>query len=162
MLPMIRKGATPPALDLRRTVIDAPAIGGQVTIRELLRPEYLAAERAAITEPPPDTPTHHPTTGARLLYRNADRWHAHLVAAGAIDPDSGDPLWSADEILRWPNRDGLWSGLDAAAPGDIPRLAQAILDLSEVGPEAIKSEGPSPAAAGPAGPDHGGDEQPGA
>lgn len=63
---------------------------------------------------------------------DADRWHAALLAASWIDPATGRSITTREEIMQWPNRAGL---RDEAA-----RLAQAALDLSEVGNDHLKKE----------------------
>lgn len=67
---------------------------------------------------------------------NSDLWHLAIIAFGVVDED-GAPLFTFDELR-------------ALAEGDDPplrpmaaqQLAQEILDLSEVGPEWLKSGGP--------------------
>lgn len=76
--------------------------------------------------------------GAAETATDADRWNAALLAVGMVDGESGKPLFSRDEIIQWPNRGALWS--------EVLRLAQAILDLSEVGQSHLKSGDPAPAA----------------
>lgn len=133
----LSKDAILSALERREAVVDCPALGGEVLIRELLRTEYMAAEAFAATG------AVDPTTGAKLL--DPWRWHAGLVAPALVDPASGEPyadgrrdphtsqipidpssrtaLFTAEQIAAWPNRATLRDGL--------AELAQAVLDLSE-------------------------------
>lgn len=70
--------------------------------------------------------------GAPEAVLDTDRWHAALVAVGARDPATGEALFDRDAILEWPNRAELWN--------ELVRLAQAILDVSEVSEEHLKKE----------------------
>lgn len=63
---------------------------------------------------------------------DANRWNAALLAAGLIDQATGQPLFTADEILSWPARDDLWL--------EVGRLAQCVYDLSEIGEAHLKKE----------------------
>lgn len=126
------------SLERRELLYDWPLMGGAVLIRELLRVEFAAAEAFALTG------DINPATGAKLM--DLWRWHAAVVAAGLMDPGSGrpfdperrdpasgailvdpatrTPMFTADEVNHWPNRDGVEAGL--------AELAQIILDVSEV------------------------------
>ena len=70
--------------------------------------------------------------GAPEQALNRDRWHAAIVAAGVLDPETSEPLFTRGEILSWPHRDEVWSELD--------RLTQAVLAVSEVGEAHLKKE----------------------
>jgi hypothetical protein len=70
--------------------------------------------------------------GAPERVLNIDRWHASVVASSAIDPETGEPIFTRDEILLWPHRADLW--------GELARLAQAVFDVSEVNQEDLKKE----------------------
>ena len=76
--------------------------------------------------------------GAPERATDADRWNVAIFAAGAVDPETHQPLFARDDVLTWPDRGDIWR--------EIARLAQAILDLSEVGQAALKSGDPAPAA----------------
>lgn len=87
------------------------SLGGTVRIRELARAQLRAANTY---------------TG--------DQWNLAIIAAGVIDPATKQPLFTSDELLP------LVDGDDPAfRPSAALHLAQAILDLSEVGPEYLKS-----------------------
>lgn len=62
-----------------------------------------------------------------------DRWNAGLLAAGWIDPETGASVVSREEILNWPARDELRE--------EVQRLVNSLMELSEVGSEALKSGG---------------------
>lgn len=96
----------------RRTNVESSAVfGGDLTIRELLRSEFRAVRAAA-------------AVSDGLL--DTDLWNAGLFAAAVVDA-AGAPLFSADEVLAWPDRSAVW--------GEVLRIAKAALDLSEVGPD---------------------------
>jgi hypothetical protein len=62
-----------------------------------------------------------------------DKWHAAIFAAGVIDAESKRPLFTADEVFTQFSRNSdLWE--------EIARIAGLILDLSEVGADALKKE----------------------
>jgi hypothetical protein len=65
-----------------------------------------------------------------------DRWNAAILAASWIDPATGRSVVTREEILAWPAR--------ADLRDEVLRLAQAALDLSEVGQAHLKSGGPAP------------------
>ncbi len=122
----------------RERVVDAPAFGGPLLIRELLRPEYLAAQAFG------DAGERDAATGKMLV--NQWNWHAAVVAYGLVNGESGEPyadgrrdpetgqvpidpntrtpMFTPQEIAAWPNRSAFEEGL--------AQLAQDILDLSEV------------------------------
>lgn len=140
-------------------------LGGTVRLRELTRAElrdagqwatttdlaerertrgalFADAVREALEEEAPQEALRRALTayyiGAAETATDADRWNAALFAVGVIDGEGGKPLFSRDEIIQWPNRAALWA--------EVLRLAQAILDLSEVGQSHLKSGDPAPAA----------------
>lgn len=76
--------------------------------------------------------------GAPEQVKDPDRWNAGIFAAGVIDPETKQPLFAREEVLQWPGRPDLWS--------EVLRLAQRVLDLSEVGQSYLKSGDPAPAA----------------
>ena len=125
---LLRTGDALPSLDLRRTTVPMPSLGEGtvVTIRELMRAEWRAAQnaRAAHLMAGDDGQMYWTAEGLEL----AD---ALTVAFGAIDAGTGAPLWEPDAILGWPSRADIWADVHAAA--------QAILALSEVGSDATKS-----------------------
>ena len=82
-------------------------------IRELLRSEYRAAGSAAQSD----------TT------MPVDRFNATIFAAAVVD-EAGAPLFSAEDVLQWPERTDVWA--------EVLRIAQFALDLSEVGTDALK------------------------
>lgn len=134
---LIAKGAAPAALDLRRSEAPMPSLGAdaRLTIRELLRVEWRAAvgarEASAFTGE--DGRTY-------IAAEGVDLFDALVFAAGAIDAETGDPLWEPAAVMAWPNRPDLWA--------DIRRVARAIEALSEVGADATKSGDPAPDPAG--------------
>lgn len=69
---------------------------------------------------------------------DADRWNAALLAASWIDVATGKPVVTREEILAWPAR--------APLREEVWRLAQCVLDISEVGPGPLKSSDPTPDA----------------
>ena len=108
---MLTRDAILAQMARRTKVIASDVLGGDLRIQELLRSEYRATERAAADA------------------KSVDVWNAGIFATAVIDTDS-KPLFSADEVLLWPERSALW--------GEVLRIAQAALDLSEVGSEALK------------------------
>lgn len=124
----LRTGVTPPALTLRRGVHPSEVLGVAVTYRELLRVEWLGATNIDATH------TFQGENGLTYLTQTGlDLRDAGIVAAGVIDPESGRPIWASEDILGWPNRAELWAELRI--------LARKIRELSEVGPDALKSGG---------------------
>lgn len=108
---MLTRDAILAQMARRTKVIASDVFGGDLRIQELLRSEYRATERAAADA------------------KSVDVWNAGIFAIAVIDADS-KPLFSADEVLLWPERSTVW--------GEVLRIAQAALDLSEVGSEALK------------------------
>jgi hypothetical protein len=97
--------------------------GGALRLRELDRATARAASRASDIG-----------NGRTDL----DTWNASVFAAGVIDAATGAPLFTVDEIKAWPHRVALWN--------EIVRIGNAILELSEVSPDALKSGDPAPDA----------------
>lgn len=108
---MLTRDAILAQMARRTKVIASDVLGGDLRIQELLRSEYRATERAAADA------------------KSVDVWNAGIFATAVIDADS-KPLFSADEVLLWPERSAVWN--------EVLRIAQAALDLSEVGSEALK------------------------
>ena len=140
----------------RRTKVEHSAVfGGDLRIRELLRSEYKAIDARADTQAQGDS--------TRLItLRNALRqwaithtieldadaqtafWlalqagHRELdvdafnggIFAAAVVGDDGEPLFKLAEVLAFPQRPDVWD--------EIQRIATIVIDLSEVGPEALK------------------------
>lgn len=131
----LRKGGSVPALGLRRGAYPSQALGGVVTLRELTRAEYLAAYDVD------EDLTTVGADGARYLTpAGVDVRAASVVAAGAIDPETGEALWAAAEVMAWPRRADLWA--------DVAAMARAILELSEALPGSLKSGGAADDAGG--------------
>lgn len=82
---------------------------GTLRLRELTRAQWRACADKARNE-----------AGDILI----DPWRAALFAAGVVGED-GASLFSAEEILAFPQRDDLWD--------EIARIANAVLEVSEVG-----------------------------
>lgn len=108
---MLTRDAILAQMARRSKTIPSEVFGGDLRIQELLRSEYRATERAAADA------------------KSVDVWNAGIFATAVIDADS-KPLFSADEVLLWPERSAVW--------GEVLRIAQAALDLSEVGSDALK------------------------
>ena len=110
-----------------------PALGASVTIRELMRTVWRAVISAREAE------AFVGDDGQRYISAEGlDIAAATTLAFGAIDPETGAALWQPSEVATWPRRPELWA--------DVHRVAEAILALSEVGPEATKSGDPAPDA----------------
>lgn len=107
----------------RRTqTISSDVFVGDLRIRELLRSEYRAIQAQAQPDGEPF---------------NVDRWNAGCFAAIVIDA-SGEPMFTVDEVLQWPERPEVWD--------EVVRVANAGLNFSEVGTAALKKpSGDSPA-----------------
>lgn len=120
-MPLTKEGAA--AVVRRRTkTIPSAIFGDDVLYRELTRAEWREALDYAATG-------EINTSGAPIIL--TDRWTAARFAAGVIDEASGEPIFTRDEILAWPNRTDLWD--------EAVRIVDAIDALSEVGGEALKS-----------------------
>jgi hypothetical protein len=95
----------------RRTQdIASPVLGGDIRIQEITRAEW------------------------NQVYADADigdnkvhlaRLNAGFFARMVIDPTTGTPMYTADEVMAFPERNALWA--------EIARIKQAGLDLSETG-----------------------------
>lgn len=124
-MPLTKEGAA--AVVRRRTKTTPSAVfGDEVLYRELTRAEWREASDFADSGEKTET-------GVSLIL--LDHWHAARFAAGVIDPETEQPIFTRDEVLAWPNREDLWN--------EVVRISNAIGALSEVGTEALKS-GDSP------------------
>ncbi len=95
-------------------------LGGVVRVRELGRAQLRQAGEL----------------GRNGETTDSDRWHLAIVAFGVVDPTTKQPLFSFAELLS------LTEGDDPPLRTNAAReVAQRILDLSEVGPERLKSNG---------------------
>jgi len=104
----------------RRTkTIPSDVFGGDLCVREHTRAEYRAIAQSA--DKGKDE------SGQALI--DTDRWNGGLFANAVIDAATGAPLFTVDEVLTFPERSAVW--------GEVRRIAQESLDLSEVGPEAL-------------------------
>ncbi len=101
-------------------------LGGTVRIRELGRAQFRAAGELS-------------KNGSDAV--DGDRWNLAIVAFGVVDPATKEPLFAFDDLL--PLMDGDDPPLRTSAARE---TAQRILDLSEVGPEHLKSESTEPDA----------------
>ncbi len=99
---------------------EAPALGGWLRLRELRR-----SDRSASTAEEDDY----------------DRINIQIFAAAVIDPDTKEPLYSPEEALALVDEAGEDPGQRTAVWAAIYQVAQAALDLSEVGPLHLKSGG---------------------
>lgn len=94
--------------------------GGSLLLRELSRPDYLTAGKAA--------------QGSDEL------WWAAVFAAGVVHQvvDDGvpslEPMFGIDEVIAFKHDTALWT--------EIVRIVAAILHLSEVGADALTKSGP--------------------
>lgn len=96
-------------------------LGGTVRIRELGRAQFRQTGELS-------------KNGGETI--DSDRWNLAIVAFGVVDPETRSPLFSFDELLL------LTEGDDPPLRTSAAReTAQRILDLSEVGPSHLKSEG---------------------
>lgn len=118
---MLTRDAILSQMQRRITTEHSDVFGGDLRLRELSRAEYRAAERDATTQ--------QRSADGRVLV-DGPRWNAGVFAAGVIDAD-GAPLFTPDEVLAWPERTPVWL--------EVLRVATLILELSEVGPEALKA-----------------------
>jgi hypothetical protein len=109
-------------LRLAERDVESVPLGGTLRLRELTRAQWRACALAS-------------SAGEGKV--NLDLWHAHLFATGVIDA-TGAPLFTADEILALPQRDDLWE--------EIARIADLVMEVSEVGNNFRDSEDSEPAA----------------
>jgi len=110
----------------RRQDVESPVFGGTLLIQELSRLDWRTAIQIAKI----------PNDPKEQVY--IDWWDGAVFAAGVIDPLKGEALFTMDDILLWANRGDLWD--------EIRRVAALIRELSEVGPESLKSGDPAPDA----------------
>ena len=112
---------------LQRAEMDfaAEELGGTVRLRELSVQQRGDISRSATTIQ---------DDGTKLV--NMDIWYAGLVREGVVDPETHRPLYSAAEV----------DVLLHANPKLLALIAQAIYDLSEVGPAHLKSGDSTPDA----------------
>ena len=110
---MLTRDAILASMQRRTTTESSIVFGGAMRVRELLRSEYREAQAAARND---------------AVMPN-DRFNAMIFATAVID-DAGGPLFTADDVLLWPERSVVWN--------EVLRIAQLALDLSEVGTDALK------------------------
>lgn len=109
----------------RRRDVESPVFGGTLCLQELSRWDWkMAAQMATL----PDKP--------EQVY--IQLWNAALFAAGVIDPQDGAALFTFEDVSNFRNDPALWAEID--------RIADLLRELSEVGPESLKSGGPAPDA----------------
>lgn len=141
---LLNRDALLDSLSPREAVEPSAVFGGELLLRELTRLQHRSLLAVA---------------NARPEMQRADAWNAGIFAAGVMSPTSGDPypdnrrdaagnllvdpttrrpMFTADEVLALPNRSAVFD--------EVLRVAQRILDLSEVGPDALKSGDPAPDA----------------
>lgn len=100
----------------RRTKDEPSAIfGGDLRIQEITRAEWRAVSADAALPP----------NAAGEAQMNTDKWYGGFFALMVVEPDTGKPMFTFLEVMAFPERDDLW--------GEVRRLAQVGLDLSEVG-----------------------------
>lgn len=141
----------------RRTqTVASEVFGGELCIREHMRAEYRAIQERANKGKPGETdritalragvrswlvahadelPGEPSAQLARIIADTSelfdtDRWNSGLFANAVIDAATGQPLFSVEDVLGFPERSAVWI--------EIRRVAQLSLDLSEVGHEALK------------------------
>ena len=104
-----------------RVDFESPVLGGTLCLQELGRWDWRVATKAAEI----------PGEAGRIYI---DLWHIGIFTRGVVDPATGEPLFTQDDLLTWRNSDALWA--------EVARIADAILSLSEVGPDSLKSGDP--------------------
>jgi hypothetical protein len=114
--------------------VSVPSLGGTVRLRELGRAQIRQAGELSTVESPNGD-------GKPVKMTNTDLWNLALVAFGVVDPETHQPLFSFAELRALTEGDD--PPLRHVATGNV---AQQILDLSEVGPEWLKSGGTAPDA----------------
>lgn len=118
---MLSKDQFLTTLTRRTKTIASEVFGGDVRIRELSRAEWRqASKESEMPERGAD--------GQTLIH--VDQWNSRVFAAGVIGENDA-PLFAPEDVLAFPNRDDVWS--------EIQRIGGAILDLSEVGSDALKA-----------------------
>jgi hypothetical protein len=111
--------------------------GRRIRIRELSAEERLTAQE--IGDPDPET----------LRYRNLAGMYAYIVVCGVVEPATGEPLFSADDIpdLLATRGGALRAGLD------VRTIGSAIWRLSEADPDSFRGLGAPDDEPGDADPD---------
>lgn len=114
-------------LGVVRAERDEPSevFGGTLRLRELSRKAYIDGQQYAEI----------PDEVGKIL---VEKWNAAIFAAGVVDPETKQPLFTADEVFEFGNNARVW--------GETMRIAQCVLDLSEVGQAAFPSEDSTPHA----------------
>lgn len=101
----------------RRTKdIPSEVFGGDLRIQEITRAEYRAVYAAA-------------DIGDDKV--SLDKLHVGFFALMVVDPASGAPMFTEDEVMSFPQRAAIWN--------EIVRIQQAGLDLSEAGPDFLSA-----------------------
>lgn len=111
---MLTKDQILTSLARRTKTIASDVFVGNLRIREHTRAEYRAIMQGADKGKDEN--------GQALI--DTDRWNSGLFANAVIDMH-GEPLFTVDEVLAFPERTRLWA--------EVRRIAQESLDLSEVG-----------------------------
>lgn len=119
---MTDKASIFPGLRLAERTLESGPLGAAVHIRELTRAQWRTATEAARAD----------EEGKILL----SPYYQHIFAFGVVDAE-GKPIFQPAEVLDFPNRDDVWE--------EIARIAQAILELSEVGSQALFQDNPAAA-----------------
>ena len=141
----------------RRTKVEPSAVfGGDLRVRELLRSEYKAIDANADTQAEGDSTRLNTLRGALrswgLLHTDVlaidaqnsfwlalssgqrevdvDAFNGGIFVAAVVGDDD-KPLFTLDELLQFPQRADIWD--------EIQRIAAIALQLSEVGPQALKA-----------------------
>lgn len=104
----------------RRQDAESPVFGGTLCLQELSRWDYKLAAQLATIPSDPDK-----------VY--VQLWDAATFAAGVVDPATGEPLFTHEEVATFREDMALWD--------EIARIAGLVRALSEVGPESLKSGG---------------------
>lgn len=95
----------------RRTQdIPSPVFGGDIRIQEITRAEWIQVYADA-------------DIGDKKV--SLARLNAGFFAFMVLDPTTATPMYTADEVMAFPERDALWA--------EVARIKQAGLDLSEAG-----------------------------
>lgn len=95
--------------------------GGELCLQELSRVTFRAVVKAAKTGSVDEN-------GEETV--DTERWNGGLFAAIVVDPETKQPLFTLDEILAFSHRVDVWA--------EVFRIAKLGLELSEIGPEALK------------------------
>ena len=112
-------------LGVVRAERDEPSevFGGMLRLRELSRKAYVDGQKAA------EIPGQE-----GMIY--VEKWNAFVFAAGVVDPETKQPMFAADEISEFGNNPRVWT--------EVMRVAQCVLDLSEVGQAAFPGQDTPP------------------